>query len=145
MNKAKQVSILVLAVVLLIGGLYVIARNISQKNKMKTESADQAAQQLPIGIFSHSDDSHVFADVIGSVTDITEKTLTVSHLQNSTVVNINGSTSVVVLVDGKQPAIAQIADIKVGEAVKVTYNQATKNVVMISVIRPAMETQEVKK
>lgn len=135
----KKILILILALTVLVGGIFFIARSINNKNQVgKPNQNKSVAKKEPANIFEQDANGkkEVSAtDVVGSVSVIAEKTLTVKTQKDAVVVNINGATPVVIT-SGDKTITGQMADLKVGDAVKVTYDETSKNVALISVIRP---------
>lgn len=97
----------------------------SEKNK----SADLLAEAIKKG-------EKTSIGISGSVIAIDGKTLTVKKDNNeSSVLNINSATPVRIA-DGKKPPIAsQLAELKVGDAVQVNYDESTKNAQVIFIVQ----------
>lgn len=74
-------------------------------------------------------------EVTGNIESIQEKTLTVKNPQETVVVNINGATPVMLFVNTDKKAVGQMADLKLGDPVKVLYDETTKNAMKISVTK----------
>ena len=139
----KQIVIIAFALITLVGGIYIVARNISNKSQEETKINSSASS-----IYSKKDSPKSFiqevkeekadstVDASGSIEMIEEKTLTIKQLRGSLVVNINGATPVMLIAGRSQPVPAQVADLKKGELVKITYDKTTKNAIQISIIRP---------
>lgn len=131
----KKILVLLLALVVLVGGIFFIARSISNKNQAVT--APVATKKEPANLFGKetANTAKTTLDVVGNVAIISEKTLTIKNSTQSTVVNINGATPVMITDEKNQTSASQMADLKVGDAVKVTYDQTTKNAMLISVTK----------
>ncbi|MCX6761402.1 MAG: hypothetical protein NTY33_00940 [Candidatus Moranbacteria bacterium] len=135
----KKILVLLLALVVLVGGIFFVTRSISNKNQAVTAPIANpvATKKEPANLFGQGtvDATKTTLDASGNVETILEKTLTIKNPNGSTVVNINGATPVMIT-DGKNSSVAgQMADLKVGDAVKVTYDTATKNTTLISVTK----------
>ncbi|MFA5962230.1 MAG: hypothetical protein WC848_06115 [Parcubacteria group bacterium] len=138
MNK-KQVVVLSLALVVLFGSIYFVARKISDGNRsINPKNMTNDKKEIPVNIFSQDANNQQSSanDVSGNIEKIAEKTLTIKNSRESVSVNINGATPVMISVNGNNTVLGQIADIKKDDVVRVTYDVATKNVKMILVIRP---------
>ncbi|MFZ2189087.1 MAG: hypothetical protein WAV73_06015 [Candidatus Moraniibacteriota bacterium] len=134
--NTKKTLILVFALVVLFGGIFIIAKSIRDKNVVNNP-VDQNAivKSNMFGQDAAKDNKNARVDVSGSVEAIAEKTLTIKTPQELTVVNINGTTPVIITLGADQPIAGQMADLKKGDSVKVTYDKTTKNASMISITR----------
>ena len=134
----KKILILIFALVVLVGGIFFILRSIGSKNQTATKPIQTpiTPKKTPANIFGQANQTQATTtDVMGSIGTIAEKTITVTHLKESTVLNITGATPVMITA-GTKTIPGQMADLKVGDAAKVTYDQTSKNVTMISIVRP---------
>ena len=124
----KNILVLLLALVVLVGGIFFVIRRANNRN-MPTPTPSLSGKE------THNAKTAV--DVTGNIEVIGEKTVTVKNANEVTVANINGATPVMIS-DGKNPAVAgQMADLKLGDAVKMTYDKTTKNVMVVLVMRSA--------
>lgn len=137
MDRKKQITILTLAVVALIGGIYIVAKGVIRKSrddfqgsKLANDASSDKNQQR--GVISRQDVVDVGV-AMGKVSDIAQGRLTVMGQQQSKSVNINGSTPVVIK-QGNSSVGGQVADIEVGNAVTVNYNKETNNARMIILV-----------
>jgi uncharacterized protein YneF (UPF0154 family) len=142
--NTKKTIILVFALIVLFGGIFIIAKSIRDKS-VANKPVDQKTivKNNMFGQEATKVNENARVDISGSVEVIAEKTLTIKTPQESTLVNINGATPVIITLGADQPTAGQMADLKKGDLVKVTYDKTTKNVLMISVARA--QTVEKKK
>jgi hypothetical protein len=129
----KKILILIFAIVVLVGGIFIIAKSIQNKNVANNPVGQSTiVKNNMFGQDTTDASKKATTDATGTVEVIAEKTLTIKS-QESIVVNINGATPVLITVGTGQPTAGQMADLKKGDSVKVTYDKTTKNVLMISV------------
>lgn len=143
MKKRKQIIVLILALVVLAASIFFIARRINTKNQeniaVKNLTAEQKAARAEL--FSRAvmkSGGEIPIDIVmGSVGVIGEKTLTIKLPQDSIVVNISDITPIMLIGTkaGNEAVIGKIADIKVGDPVRVTYDKASKDAKLISVTK----------
>ena len=136
----KKVLILALALIALFGGIFLVARKISNKNKVAKSTTNPAQNSVaekkgPVNLFGQNKTGAQQSDATGTVDVIAEKTLTIKTNQAPLVVNINGATPVMIVVGKNSPAAGQMADLKKGDSVRVTYDQATKAARLILITR----------
>jgi len=139
----KKVLILALALIVLFGGIFLVTRTISNKDKVAKSTTNSTqnsvvAKKEPANLFGQAETNaqkKATLDAIGTVEVIAEKTLTVKADKASVVVNINGATPVMLAVGKNAPVAGQMADLKKGDSVKVTYDQATKAARLILITR----------
>ncbi len=141
--ERKKVFILIFALVVLVGGIFLVARNIS--NKSKTTDSSLPSQQTP-STNAKKEPANLFgqdtpnskttaADVTGTVDTIVEKTLTIKTQKDSVAVNINGATPVMLQVGNTPAKVGQLADLKKEDSVKITYDSVTLNAQLILIVR----------
>ncbi|MEI6588196.1 MAG: hypothetical protein WCO05_04595 [Candidatus Moraniibacteriota bacterium] len=134
--NTKKTIILIFALVVLFGGIFIIAKSIRDKSVAKNPvDQNTIVKNNMFGQEATKVNENARVDVSGSVEVIAEKTLTIKTPKESTVVNINGSTPVIITTSTDQPTAGQMADLKKGDLVNVTYDKTTKNVLMIFVTR----------
>jgi hypothetical protein len=138
----KKVFVLSLALLVLFGGVLLIARSIGKKdvagipvsdNKNPVTTKKESANLFGKG--TEEETAKNITDAVGIVEAIGEKTITVKNAENSSVVGITGATPVVITSNNAKTISGQMADLKVGDAVKVVYDKTTKNVTMITITR----------
>jgi hypothetical protein len=141
--ERKKILILTFALVVLIGGLFFVARSVRDKGVLRRDevakNAPVAEKKFELGMFSDRKEAgrgRTADKVMGSIVAIAEKTLTVKHLQNSTILNITGSTPVMIVKGKNQPVLGQVADLAVGDAVTVFYDKSTSDANMIQLMQP---------
>ena len=138
----KKMLILIFALVVLVGGIFVIVRSINNRNQNNSSNQTLNAKSNMFGQDSSAAKENTMTDVAGTVEVIAEKTLTIKG-QELSVVNINGSTPVMITAGASQPVAGQMADLKVGDSVKVSYDKITKNAIIISVAKtPVVEKKK---
>ncbi len=126
----KKILILILALVVLVGGIFFIASQVNKKQEVnpvatRTPSELETKKQ---GLSKGGDENtNTFT---GYVEVIDQYLLTVKNANESVGVNITGATPVVDA--GKN---SQIANLKVGDNVNVTYDKITKNATLIYIVR----------
>ncbi len=142
--ERKQILILTLALVVLFASIFFVARGIKENKSLENTSTkkltveqEKARTAMLSGAGKTKEDAKPAIDIVlGSVDAINKKTLTMKHLQESATVNVNDATPVMIVTEGKEEAaIGKITDIKVGDAVKVTYDKATMDTKLISLTR----------
>jgi len=130
----KKILILTLVLVVFAGGAFLISRNTSNKKQGGTAFNPVTVKKEPVNMFgqgSGEDRGKNITDVAGAIEVIEEKTLTIKTSKEAVVVNINGVTPVMVMRTNNKAVVGQMADLKIGDAVKVTYDKITRNAVMI--------------
>ncbi len=134
--ERKKIAIIAFALLVLFGGIFFVARSIKEKQS-GTAQAPIGGEKQPANLFGQNagESKESVAIITGSVEIIAEKTLTVKNPQESMVVNINGATPVMLMVGSASPVVGQLADLKKGDSVKMSYDRTTKNVMLISVLR----------
>lgn len=134
--ERKKIAIITFALLVLFGGIFFVARSIKEK-QAGTAQAPIGGEKQPANLFGQNTEENKanIATVTGSVEIIAEKTLTVKNPQESIVVNINGATPVRLTVGNANPVAGQMADLKKGDLVIVTYDKINKNTMLISVSR----------
>ncbi|MFZ2226102.1 MAG: hypothetical protein WA064_01125 [Candidatus Moraniibacteriota bacterium] len=144
--NTKKVAIIALALVALIGGVFIITRNIISRESISESTQNPAiAKKEPVNLFgqgANSDDkTKETTEVIGVLNIIGDKTITVkSSGADSAVVNINGATPVMLLGNDNKATSGQMADLRIGNTVRVVYEKITKNARMIFVTKPQEAT-----
>jgi hypothetical protein len=131
----KKISILTFALIVLFGGIFFIASSINKESATTGQAPIKKEENANLFGQSAEESKISGADITGSVEIIAEKTLTVKNSQELVVVNINGSTPVMLIVGNASPVVGQMADLKKGDLVKVTYDKVNKNTMLISVSR----------
>jgi hypothetical protein len=136
----KKILILALALIALFGGIFLVARKISNKEgiaKFGTNPVQTVTEKKgPANLFNATGEKQkTTSDATGIVDVITEKTLTIKINQTPLVVSINGATPVMIAVGKNVPVAGQMADLKKGDSVKITYDQATKAARLILIVR----------
>lgn len=126
----KKILILILALVVLVGGIFFIASQVNKKQEVnpvatRTPSELETKKQ---GLSKGGDENVIV--FTGNVVEIAEKLLTVKSISESIAVNITGATPV--MDAGK---VSQMADLKVGDNINVTYDKTTKNATLIYIVR----------
>jgi uncharacterized protein YneF (UPF0154 family) len=133
--ERKKMLILIFAIVVLVGGIFIIVKSIQDKNAVNTPVSQNTIVKNNMFAQDTTDaNKKATTDVTGIVEVIAEKTLTIKG-QESIVVNIDGATPVLITAGAGQPIAGQMADLKKGDSVKVTYDKTTKNALIISVTR----------
>ncbi|MFA5962272.1 MAG: hypothetical protein WC848_06335 [Parcubacteria group bacterium] len=134
MQKSKQILILIFALIVLISGIYSVARKISEKNKSavsmteRTSKTEQDEQRKKILDRQVPDANN--PDLAGTIVNIKEKTMLIKGVNETVLVNISGATPVTLIDKNKKETLAGMADLERGDAVKITYDK-DKNVTMI--------------
>jgi hypothetical protein len=139
----KKILILALALIVLFGGIFLVARTISNKEGVAKSSTNPTQKSVtekkgPVNLFGQNEtgaQQKTTSDATGTVDVIAEKTLTIKTNQEPLVVSINGATPVMLAVGKNAPVAGQMADLKKGDSVKVTYDQATKAARLILITR----------
>ena len=141
--ERKKILIVSFALVVLFASIFLIVKGIGSKNQVDNNPAPNT-NVVNVGkpesqpILDQKGQETNLTNVTGSVAVIGEKTMTVKNQgeEKSTVVNINGSTPVMIANGKAQPVPGQMADLKKGDAVRVTYDKTTQKALMILVTRP---------
>ena len=132
--------ILIFALVVLVGGVFLIAKSISNKKQASnnpTQNPLANVKKEPANLFGQdaANNKNTSVDVTGTVGVIAEKTLTIKTTDVSIAVNINGATPVMLQAGNVPAVVGQMADLKKGDSVKVTYDQTSKNAQLIFIMR----------
>ena len=139
--NTKKIAIIALALVALIGGVFIIARSISNKDSLSGSSQNpMATKKEPVNLFGQgsasNDKTKETAEIVGTLAVIGEKTITVKNVDtDAAIININGATPVMISNNENKVTSGQMADLKVGDSVTVTFDKATKNAMLISVTK----------
>jgi hypothetical protein len=146
--NTKKIAIIALALIALIGGVLVIARSISNRDLFSGSGQNpMATKKEPANLFgqgsANNDKAKEMTEVTGELKMIGEKTITVKSSEvDSAVVNINGATPVMLSNNENKTTLGQMADLQIGDTVRVTYDKTTKNVNMIFVIKSQTATKK---
>jgi hypothetical protein len=131
----KKILLLILVLVVLVGGIFLISSSIKDKKQGVTApNPVVATKEEPVNMFrqgSGEDNGKNMIDISGTVDVIGEKDLTVKTQNEAILVNISGVTPVMVTGADNKAVVGQIADLKVGDVIKVTYDKVTRNAVMV--------------
>lgn len=130
----KKIIVLILALVVLVGGILFIASQVNKKqktdpatktsNELETKKQEMLARSIEKG---GDENTNTFT---GYVEVIDQYLLTVKNANESVGVNITGATPVVDA--GKT---SQMSGLRVGDNVNVTYDKITKNATLIYIVR----------
>jgi len=138
--NTKKIIILVFALVVLVGAILFATRKVIDKNQKAAEpnltENSGMEKKKETKLFGQEGQGKNVVSVSGNVSVISEKTLTIKTQSTPVVVNINGATPVMTINSNNNSTIAQIADLKVGDAVRLTYDQVSGNATVIYLIRP---------
>lgn len=135
--RLKQMFILVLALTVLFGGIFFIARSISNKEQLAVPEQmipvieKEVPEEIPKELIDKANEVVDF----GSVERIDGELLTLKRIEGLTDFNISSITQVVIDSGDGKAVTGQLADLKIGELVRYTYNTETKNVTEISIVR----------
>ncbi len=139
MEKRQQILILTLALVVLFASIFFVVRNISTKsavgnnqnlkenNNLQQNGSNQVLKKI---------------DALGRIAEISEKTIVVKHSDETTTVNVDSNTSVGIFFSLDTSTPGSLADLRLGDAVKVTYDSVTKDAKIILVARPTGEAKK---
>jgi hypothetical protein len=130
----KKILLLILALVVLVGGIFLISSSINNKKQEVATTKPVATKKEPANMFrqeSGEDSGKNMIDVSGTIDVIGERNLTIKTQNEAVVVNISGVTPVMVIGADNKAVVGQLADLKIGDVVKVTYDNVTRNVVMV--------------
>lgn len=135
-TNMKKITILAFALIVLFGGIFFVVRSINKERGITAQNLNKEEKKSP-NLFGQNieENKASVATANGSVEAIAEKTLTVKGQQESVVVNISGSTPVMLTIGTASPVVGQMADLKKGDIVSVTYNKINRNTMLISVSR----------
>jgi uncharacterized protein YdeI (BOF family) len=141
----KKILILCFALFMLLVGLFVVAKSSNKKDEKTSSPQKMIAEKKEVNVSSKQDAGNVKRDdtvsIMGSISAIDEKTLSIRQMREAVSVNINSSIAVSnVDLDGKKLGAAKLSDLKTGDSVRVTYDRATKNATEIFITR--VQTQE---
>ncbi|MEI7425592.1 MAG: hypothetical protein WCK16_01530 [Candidatus Moraniibacteriota bacterium] len=132
----KKSSILILALVVLVGGIFFIVSQINKKQevapvttKSSSELEVKRNEMLNNRVLEKGGDENTNT-FTGKVMVIDQYLLTVKNTNESIGLNITGATPV--MDAGK---VSQMADLKVGDDINVTYDKTTKNATLIYIVR----------
>ena len=133
--ERKKMLIVIFALVVLLGSVVFAARRIADKDRNNNPKSTQNNTKNDVTPGQGTKADSDTANIMGTIKKIEGKSLTIGVMENLTVVNIDGSTPVRI-VEGKNPIVTgQVADLKVGDAVSVTFGKTTKNATVIFITR----------
>jgi hypothetical protein len=158
MDRKKSLVIL-LAFVILIGSIFLLVGSRSNKNTNSSKNVtgqDIKPQPAPAGegkeapeksliqVFEETKktEEKVMDNALGVIETIAEKTLTVKQILGTAVVNIDDSTKIEITDSKNQTILGKLADLKVGDSVKIIYDKTTKNAITVSVARGQVEEKK---
>ena len=128
MNNQKSKKNIVIILIVLI--LFVTAWLFMKKIK-KDDTAKNQINQADNMFGSKKVDPKEIGNITGTVSNISEKTMTVKTDQGDIVVGISGTTGVIF---NQETKLAQMADVKLNNLVSVQYNLNTKAVNLITIL-----------
>jgi hypothetical protein len=145
----KKILILILALIVLVGGIFLIASQVNKKEKVnpalptvtKTQSEIEARREE---LLSHKVAEKIDGNVavfVGNIEAINQNIFTIKNVHDLIKVNVI-SNSTAVMDAGKN---SQIANLKVGDNVDLTYDKTTKNVMIITIMKPTTSPMAEKK
>jgi len=137
----KQILILILALVVLLGGVFFIARSLNSREQLVAVEKKPVVEQNR----SKENDSPVNLIVdFGSVESIKGKALVIKKPEGSLELILDDSVRISIDDNTGASSVGQVTDLRIGELIKVNYIPDTKKVVAISIIRlqaPVLENQ----
>lgn len=122
MKKKQQSAILLLAIILLLGSLYLAARKIASKNSDSSPTDQITQDQAPI---QNADNLPKEAYFDGQIQSISDGLVVAGNDQNQISFKVDGSTPVLISSEDGSNTPSQIAHLKVGDAVRINFNNDT--------------------
>jgi len=155
MDRKKSLIIL-LALAILAGSIFLLARsrnidsgkNVTDRDiKPKPVLVDEGKEVPEKSLIqalgeTKKTEEKVTANALGVVETIAEKTLTVKQIMGTVVISIDDLTKIEITDSSNQITLGKLADLKVGDSVKIIYDKTTKNAITVSVAKGQVEEKK---
>ena len=127
-QKNKKTLTAILIIFILIGTVWLFVKKVKKDNATR----NQTNQSDNMFGFKKVDPKEI-GNITGTVSNISEKTITIKTNQGDITADISGVTPVIFANSSSQSKLAQMADVKLNDLVSVQYDLNTKTVNLITI------------